>query len=260
MPYDAELLLLAVEVAREAGALLLDRLHDVRTGVETKSSPTDMVSEVDREAEALITARILAARPGDAILGEEGANRAGTSGVTWVVDPLDGTTNYLYRRGDFCVSIGVERGGEAVAGAVFDPSRGEMFAATAGEGATLNGSPLAVSGKLDLATALVGTGFGYDPGIRGRQGAVVARLMPAVRDIRRAGSAALDLCAVACGRLDAYYESGLNPWDTSAGLLIAREAGARTGYVDIPGERRAVVAAPPALWEQLAAALTGEGR
>jgi myo-inositol-1(or 4)-monophosphatase len=254
-----ELLALASEIAREAGALLLLRLDDARTGVETKSSPTDMVSEVDLESEALIVRRILEARPGDAIVGEEGAARAGESGVTWVVDPLDGTTNYLYRRGDFCVSIGVERGGEALAGAVFDPVRDELFAAAAGHGARLNGAQIRVSAKDDLATALIGTGFGYDPGVRGRQGAVAARLLPGIRDVRRAGSAALDLCAVACGRLDGYYESGLNRWDMSAGLLIASEAGARTGFVEVPGERRAVVAAGPGTWEALAAAITSGG-
>ena len=249
---------LAAGIAREAGALLVHRLHDIRTDVATKSSATDMVSEVDRESEVLIVSRILAARPGDAILGEEGASREGSSGLRWVIDPLDGTTNYLYKRGDFCVSIGIERGDERLAAVVFDPVRDELFAACRGGGSTLNGEPIAVTASASLATALVGTGFGYDTMVRARQGTVVARVLPSVRDIRRGGSAALDLCAVACGRLDAYYESGLNPWDMAAGILVIEEAGGRVAFIDIPGERRAVVAAHPDLWDGLARVLLAE--
>jgi myo-inositol-1(or 4)-monophosphatase len=249
----SELRALASDVAREAGTLLLARLPGLRTKIETKSSITDLVTEVDRESEALVVRRILAARPDDGILGEEGAERTGTSGLRWLIDPLDGTTNYVYRRGDFCVSIGVEAaGGEVVAGAVYDPSREELFSAAKGVGAALNGRSIGVSGMMLLATALVGTGFGYDTGVRERQAAVLSRVMPHVRDIRRAGSAALDLCAVACGRLDAYYESGLQPWDMAAGSLIVREAGGVAKFVDIPGERRAIVAAGEGLWEGLA--------
>ncbi len=258
MVETAGLVELAAEIAREAGAVLLARIHDLRTDVATKSSLTDMVSEVDRDSEALIVRRVVAARPADGILGEEGATREATSGLRWVIDPLDGTTNYLYRRTDVCVSIGVEDGDGGVAGVVFDPARDELFAAERGGPATLNGDAIAVSSPQSLATALVGTGFGYDPAVRARQGEVVARLLPRVRDIRRAGSAALDLCAVACGRLEAYYESGLNPWDMSAGLLIVEAAGGRVGFVDIPGERRAVVAAGPNVWQPLASAIVGD--
>ena len=243
---------IAADVAREAGALALARRSDAGIAVSTKSSLTDMVSDVDHECEALIVQRIMAARPDDAILGEEGAERPGISGFRWVVDPLDGTTNYLYGRGAFAVSIGVEQDGAAVAGAVYDPQFDELFAAVRGDGATLNGAPIRHSGEDQIETALVGTGFSYDATARAHQGQVVARLLPAVRDIRRAGSAALDLCAVACGRLDAYYEAGLNPWDMCAGALIVEEAGGRTGFVAFPGGTRALVAAGPAMWEPLA--------
>lgn len=218
---------LAERIALEAGQLLVDRLADARTAIETKSSPTDMVSEVDRASEELIIGRILAARPDDGILGEEGASRAGISGVRWVVDPLDGTTNYLYRIPAFAVSIGVERNGERVAGVVYDPSRVEMFSASNGGGAHRNGLPLAVGSVADPGVALCGTGFAYAAAMREHQGAMVANVLPRVRDIRRSGSAALDLCWVACGRLDTYFEANLMPWDCSAGMLIVEEAGGR---------------------------------
>lgn len=218
------LLTIASMAAREAGALLLSR-RDAAHQVATKSSDTDPVSEVDRATEALIVRRILEARPSDAILGEEGAARAGSTGVRWVIDPLDGTVNYLYGRAAFAVSIGVEVDGETVAGTVYDPSQDELFEAAAGRPATLNGRPIHPSAEARLGHALVGTGFGYDAAVRAAQGPVLARVLPRVRDVRRAGSAALDLCAVACGRLDAYYERGVQPWDVSAAGLIVREAG-----------------------------------
>jgi len=224
---------LATAIAEEAGELLLARIADVHT-VDTKSSPVDAVTEVDRAAEALIVARILEARPDDGILGEEGADRAGTSGVRWVVDPLDGTVNYLYQRGSFCVSIGVEDASAAMVGVVRDPSRAETFVAVRGRGATLNGAPIHVSTVDDLSRALIGTGFGYEVQMRGEQGPVLARMITQVRDIRRQGSAALDLCAVACGRLDGYFERGLNPWDSSAGALIVREAGGHAERLEPP--------------------------
>lgn len=234
---------LACATAREAGALLAERLDQVRTAVSSKSSPTDMVSEVDRESEELIVARILAVRPDDAILAEEGSSRAGTSGVRWVIDPLDGTTNYLYRLPAYAVSIAAEHRGEVVAGAVFDAAHGQLFAAWKGGGATLDDTPITVSSKEELPTALIGTGFGYDPVQRAQQGEVLARILPHVRDIRRYGSAALDLCAVACGRLDGYFELGLGPWDFAAGGLIVREAGGMTHLVEAEGRIRLVVAA-----------------
>ena len=215
---------LATATAREAGVLLLDGFEGTRT-VDAKSSPTDAVTEMDRAAEALIVRRILEARPDDGLLGEEGAARPGTSGVRWVIDPLDGTVNYLYRRPDFAVSIAVEVEGVPVAGAVYAPARDEMFAAILGGGATLSGVPIHVSTEDRLAHALCGTGFAYEAEVRRAQGPIVARVVTEVRDIRRAGSAALDLCAVASGRLDVYYERGGHPWDVAAAGLIVREAG-----------------------------------
>ena len=221
----------AVAVAREAGALLLDGFEGTRT-VEAKTSPTDAVTEMDRASEDLILRRILDARPDDGILGEEGAARASRTGVRWIIDPLDGTVNYLYRRPDFAVSIAAEVGGIAVAAAVFAPARDELFVAVAGQGASLNGRPIHPSAEERLGHALCGTGFGYEAEVRRAQGAVLARVLPEVRDVRRAGSAALDLCAVACGRLDAYYERGVQPWDVAAAGLIVREAGGRCETLD----------------------------
>lgn len=223
-PDLAELLALAEEIAREAGVIQTTRLHLERT-IEAKSSPTDAVTEVDRACEDLIVRRIIEARPGDAILGEEGASRDGSSNVRWVIDPLDGTVNYVYRRGAFAVSLGIEVDGEPAVGVVHDPSLDETFTAVRGAGAHLNGEPIRVNEITDLAQALIGTGFGYDPEVRRAQGRMLAQIIPHVRDIRRAGSAALDLCAVACGRLDGYFERGLQPWDSAAAALIVREAG-----------------------------------
>ena len=222
---NEELLALATELALEAGALLAERQPLVRELVGTKSTPTDMVTEVDREAEALLVRRILAARPSDAILGEEGANQAGTSGVRWVLDPLDGTTNYLYGYPPYAVSIGVEVDGVTVAGVVHDASRAETYTAARDGGAFMNGRQITVSNEERIPHTLLGTGFGYDVEGRRKQAAIVARLLPQVRDIRRSGSAALDLCSVASGRLDGYYEFGLNEWDRAAGILIVQEAG-----------------------------------
>ncbi len=229
---------LAVELASEAGALLASVMDDDRTEVDTKSSGTDMVTEMDRASEALLVQRITEARPHDAILGEEGADRAGTTGVRWVIDPLDGTTNYLYRLPGWNVSVGVEVDGEPVAGAVVVPAYRQTFAAAAGHGATCNGRALRLSGAPRLADTLVGTGFGYDPAVRVEQARALTALIGRVRDVRRSGAAATDLCSLAAGRLDAYYEAGLAPWDRSAGTVIAREAGATVEVIDdhpLPG-------------------------
>lgn len=228
-----DLLALALEAAAAAGALLHEGQSQAPTEVTTKTSLTDMVSELDRASEDLIARTILSARPDDAILGEEGGlSGPGTSGVRWVVDLLDGTTNYLYRFPAWAVSIAAEQAGEVVAGVVHDPTHGETFSAVRGEGAWCNGRTLRVEGAPTLAVSLVGTGFGYDAGTRARQGAALARVLPLVRDVRRAGAAALDLCWVAAGRLDAYYERGLQPWDWAAGMLVASEAGAVVSVLD----------------------------
>ena len=212
--------------AKRAGQLLLDGAPDRAADVHTKSSGTDMVTALDRASEALVVGALAKERPDDG--ARKGENRReGTSGVRWIIDPLDGTTNYLYGSPMSAVSIGVEVDGSVVAGVVNDPSHRELFA-RAGEGARCNGRPIAVSGKDDLATALIGTGFEYNAQRRGQEAQWLPTILPRVRDIRRAGAASLDLCWVACGRLDGYYETGLSPWDMAAGNLIAREAGAET--------------------------------
>ena len=243
---------MAERTARRAGALLLDGTARARTEVGTKSTGTDMVTEMDRAAEALITDELLDARPDDGVLGEEGADHTGTSGVRWVVDPLDGTTNYLYGFPGFNVSIGAEVDGVALVGAVFDVVRQELFSAALGLGATRDAEPIRASDATDLAHALVGTGFSYEPERRRLQAQVLVEVLPRVRDIRRQGAAALDLCSVACGRLDAYYERGLAPWDLAAGGLIATEAGAEvTDFQGNEPRAGAVVAAAPGVAEAL---------
>jgi myo-inositol-1(or 4)-monophosphatase len=228
----------------------MERYAEPARGVDTKSSDTDMVSEADRTAEAAIAELLRAERPDDALLSEEGVGDSGTTGRRWVVDPLDGTTNYLYRFPAWCVSVAVEDGDGAVAGVVYAPVAGETFRAARGGGADLNGEPIRVNDQRDIATALVATGFGYDPDIRAGQAELMRRLIPHVRDIRRAGAAALDLCFVACGRLDGYYERGLNPWDWAAGALIVREAGGEV--VPLEGGRPGLAAAGPGLVRELA--------
>jgi myo-inositol-1(or 4)-monophosphatase len=255
----AALLALARELAAEAGALVA---AGAKAGfaVATKSTATDMVTEVDRASEALIVGRLRAARPSDAIVAEEGAGHTGTSGVCWYIDPVDGTTNFVYGYPHYAVSIGVEVDGERVAGVVHNAAIGETFWAAKGQGAFLDGRPIHVSGKADLPTALLGTGFGYEPGFRARQALVVGRLLGRVRDLRRSGSAALDLCSVACGRIDAYYEQPLSSWDYSAGDVIVREAG---GVVESVGggpiARGSVLATSPALLTPLRALLRESG-
>lgn len=253
---DRALTVLAEQVARAAGELLLDGVSLVRSAVTTKSTATDMVTEMDRASEELIVSKLLEARPDDGIVGEEGTDRAGTSGVRWIVDPLDGTTNYLYRHPGFAVSIAAEREGVVVAGAVVDPVHEQVFTATRGAGAWLDGTPIGPSAETDLGRSLVATGFGYDAGRRRRQAEVLVEVLPLVRDIRRVGAAAVDLCSVACGRVDAYFERGLALWDLAAGALIAAEAGAVVS--DLAGEPAApgfVMAAAPGVADALRSTL-----
>jgi myo-inositol-1(or 4)-monophosphatase len=219
---------LAASVAREAGALALAGRRATALERATKSTTTDLVTQYDRAAEALVVERLRAVRGDDAIVGEEGSALPGTTGYEWLVDPIDGTTNYVYDLPDWCTSIAVAYHGAMVAGAVFLPVTDELFAARAGGGATRNGSPIRCSGERELALALVATGFSYHPSARALQAATVAQLITEVRDIRRSGSAAVDLCRVAAGQVDAYFEQYLNAWDSAAGELIAREAGCRT--------------------------------
>jgi myo-inositol-1(or 4)-monophosphatase len=262
------LLDIAVAAAAEAGRLLASWRGDERPEVvQTKSSPTDIVTEMDRRSEALITSRIRARRPGDTVLGEEGGQTAGGPAgpgrddgppgrVRWIVDPLDGTVNYLYGLHDWAVSIAAEVDGTVVAGVVEVPRHGETFTAVAGQGAWLHRGDAEValhcSAGVPLGQALVGTGFGYDAGRRRVQGEVLAALLPHVRDIRRGGSASVDLCSVAAGRLDAFYERGLNYWDFAAGGLIAREASATVGgLAGRPESTSMALAAGPGLYQQL---------
>ncbi|WP_026875944.1 inositol monophosphatase family protein [Jiangella gansuensis] len=244
----ADLLALAEKTAREAGQLARERREAVeRMDVaNTKSTPTDVVTESDTAAEALIRTRILDARPDDGFLGEEDGHVAGTSGVDWVVDPIDGTVNYLYGIPQYAVSIAARIDDVVRAGVVHNPASGETWTATSGGGAFLDGRPVRASACADLSLALVGTGFGYDADRRARQAAVILELVPVVRDIRRAGAAALDLCAVGTGRLDAYYERGLNPWDLAAGGLVAAEAGAVVSglHGEEPGNAMTLAATP----------------
>ena len=245
---------LAVEVAREAGALLVSRLHEPRVAVESKSTPTDLVSEVDKAAEALIVGRLRDARPGDAILAEEGTEDTGASGLRWVVDPLDGTINYLYGRAAFAVSIACEDASGPLLGVVYDPSLDVLWSAERGRGAFRDGSRVTCSSQTDLAHTLLGTGFAYAAETRAAQAEALRHVLPRVRDIRRAGAATLDLCAVADGTLDAYYERGLAPWDLAAGGLIARESGAVVRVLPArggPDGGEVVLAAPPALADAL---------
>ena len=226
------------------------RYEGPASGVETKSSGTDMVSEADREAEAAVAELLRGERPDDGLLGEEGAETSSASGRRWVVDPLDGTTNYLYRFPAWAVSVAVEDGDGGLAGVVYDPVADELFSATRGGGARLNGSPIGVSDAGELATSLIGTGFGYEPDVRAQQAEVVSRVLPRVRDIRRAGAAALDLCFVAAGRLDGYYERGIHRWDYAAGALIVREAGGEV--LELEGGRFGLAAGSPGIARELA--------
>lgn len=253
-----ELLELAEETARRAGALLLERFSQPARGVDTKTGPTDPVSDADRDAEALILGAIRKSRPGDGLVGEEGGEGDSTTGITWVVDPLDGTVNFLFGIPVWCVSIGVEDAAGGLAGVVYDPNRDESFTAIRGSGASLNGAPIHVSDRRDLSSALVGTGFHYDQIRRAEQAATVAEVIPRVRDVRRAGSAALDLCALACGRLDAFYEAPMERWDRAAGELIVREAGGVVRDLEAPrGAPPGVTAANPNLHEDLRELVTG---
>lgn len=256
-PLHQELLALAQEAARRAGELLRDGRPADLAVAATKSSPIDVVTEMDIAAEKLITDLISERRPDDGFLGEEGASTEGTSGIRWVIDPLDGTVNYLYGLPTWSVSIAAEQDGDTVVGVVAAPMRGETFHAVRGGGARATGAwegerELACRPAPPLAEALVSTGFNYVSEVRSHQAEVARRLIPLLRDIRRSGSAAVDLCDVASGRLDGYFERGLHAWDLAAGDLIAREAGALTG--GRPGERPGrdlAIAGTPGVFEPL---------
>jgi myo-inositol-1(or 4)-monophosphatase len=256
---------LAERLAAEAGAIALAGRRQTNRVIsgsaghidgDTKSSLTDVVTEFDRAAEDHIVGELRRLRPDDAIIGEEGTDDDGTSGYAWFLDPIDGTTNFVYDQPAWACSIGVALHGDMQAGAVFVPPLDEMFTAALGAGATRDGQPITTSAQTDLSLALVGTGFGYRAETRRQQAVFLTGLITQVRDIRRLGSAAVDLCMVACGRLDAYYELHLNSWDAAAGELIAREAGAITS--DFAGEMarpEEMLAAAPGVHRALLAAI-----
>lgn len=230
--------------------------------VDAKSSPTDAVTQMDREAERLLVQHLLDGRPDDAIVGEEGANRVGTSGVRWIVDPLDGTVNYIYGLPMWGVSVAAEIDGELQIGIVIAPAFDEAFVAVRGSGAWHRRGGqwhrITVATDPTLSHALVATGFAYRASARAEQAAVIAELLPLVRDLRRMGACVIDLCWLALGRLDAYFEVGLNEWDYSAGVVIAREAGLEvTGLFDPHPSPEFLIAGAPAVQAQLRAVLQG---
>jgi myo-inositol-1(or 4)-monophosphatase len=254
---ELELLEVARDAARASAAELLPRFGRGQR-VRSKSTPTDLVSEADLAAEAAIRALLARRRPGDAILGEEGG-ASGDGELRWVIDPLDGTINFLFGVPVFGISVACEDADGPLVGVVLDPIRDECFSATRSGPAELNGTPIAASERADLSMALVATGFGYDAAIRARQASVLAGLLPRVRDIRRAGAAAVDLAWCACGRFDAYYERGIKRWDYAAGALIAARAGLELHRLEAVGELPdGLLAAPPALADELLA-LVGSG-
>jgi myo-inositol-1(or 4)-monophosphatase len=243
-----ELLALAQRVGREAAALLMDRPAELQ--VNTKSTAIDVVTQMDIKVEAFIVEQLLAARPNDGMIGEEGAERASTSGITWVIDPLDGTVNYLYDLPGWNVSIAAKDEAGQLVGVVTAPSINSTLWAVRGEGAFHNGNRISCNDPIELNRAMLATGFQYDVNHRGIQIEHVSKLIPLIRDLRRNGAAAVDLCHVAMGRVDGYFEHGLKEWDWAAAGLIAREAGARFGlYGQAP--YMMTLAAGPALYEEL---------
>ena len=253
MASPGELLAVAEPIAREVGEHLRASLAGDGPAVSTKTTATDLVTELDLWAEAHITERLVDARPNDTVEGEEGAAVAGTSDVTWSVDPIDGTVNFVHGIPGFNVSIAAIVDERPVAGVVASVLPWEVFTAAEGEGARCNGTPIACAAPASAARAVVGTGFAYDPERRTRQAEAVARAIGEIADVRRLGAAASDLCFVAMGRLDGFWEVGLNRWDLAAGTIVAREAGATVADLD-GGEPSgaSTLAAPPAIWDELA--------
>lgn len=263
---SSDLLTIARDVALQAGALAKQRRSEGVEVADSKSSPVDIVTEADRETEVLIRSLLADRRPDDGFFGEESDASTSSSGLHWIVDPIDGTVNFLYGIPHYAVSIAVVEGEpdpltwRALAACVFNPASGEVFTGSEGGGAFLGGAPIAVAAPVALSQALVATGFAYDATMRGVQGGIVAQLLPEVRDIRRQGTASLDLCFVASGRTNAYFERTLSPWDHAAGALIAREAGARvSGLNGAAPSRDFIIAAEPSLADVLEARLVELG-
>lgn len=255
-----ELLGLAESVAIQAGEYALQQRRGAVSVADTKLNDVDIVTIVDRDTEAMIRELIRRERPNDGFFGEEGNSSTSESGITWVVDPIDGTVNYLYDRPHWAVSIAVVEGSrdpqhwQTLVGVVNNPSTGELFSATMAGPATMNGRPISVNPDTTFGHALIGTGFAYNHDVRARQGQLVGELLGVARDVRRGGSASLDLVDVAIGRLDGYFEANTAPWDHAAGVLIAERAGARvSGWPGERPDRRLVVAAAPAIFDELLA-------
>lgn len=243
---------LATRAARAAGDLLLEHYRGPATGVASKSTPTDLVSDADRASDELLLKLISSERPHDGFITEESEGRDSESGFDWVLDPLDGTVNFLFRIPWWCVSVALEDGDGALVGAIYHPLADEMFTATRGGGAFLNGERIEVRDRDDLAQSLVGTGFYYDAEIREQQAEIVGRVLPRARDVRRMGSAALDLASVACGRLDAFYEAPTEHWDRAAGVLLVEEAGGIVSTLPGPdGHSDGVIASGPGIHDSL---------
>ncbi|GEP32796.1 fructose-1,6-bisphosphatase [Nocardioides szechwanensis] len=259
---DQELADLALEAARLAATLVRGRAAQGVTVAATKTSDIDVVTEADRAAETLIRDTIRARRPDDAFLGEEGDDEAGTSGVRWVIDPIDGTVNFLYGLPQFAVSIAAEVDGRAVAGVVLNAATGTEYVARTEDGRTVarrDGRPIGVRAEAPLSHRLLATGFSYDREVRVRQAEALTRLIPHVRDVRRLGSCALDLCLVAEGSLDGYVEEGVNLWDHAAGGLIARAAGARTAIGTGVGGLELLLCGPAHGFDELSRAIEDAG-
>ncbi|MFM8192909.1 MAG: inositol monophosphatase family protein [Actinomycetota bacterium] len=253
MAQAEELLNLAESIARKAGALLMNRPS--KFDLDEKSGVFDFATQMDHESEKLIVAEILAARPDDGLIGEEGANRPSTSGITWVIDPIDGTVNYLYDIPGWCISIGAKDQDGALVGVVFSPATNSLWKASRSNGAYLNDVKISCNDPVALNRALVGSGFAYDIEKRKIQASLIERLLPEIRDLRRLGACAVDICHVASGSLDAYFEAGVNEWDYAAAGLIATEAGAVISIDEgiWNGEKNMVIVAGPALHPALSA-------
>ncbi|MCB0961709.1 MAG: inositol monophosphatase [Acidimicrobiales bacterium] len=260
MAAPGELVAVAEPIAREVADHLRESLAGAGPAVSTKTTATDLVTELDLWAEARITERLVDARPHDTVEGEEGAAVAGTSEVTWSVDPIDGTVNFVHGLPGFNVSIAAIVDERPVAGVVASVLPWEVFTAHEGGGAACNGTPIACATPASAAHAVVGTGFAYDPVRRTRQAEAVARAIGEIADVRRIGAAASDLCFVAMGRLDGFWEVGLNRWDLAAGTIVAREAGAKVAALDgAEPSGASTLAAPPAIWDELAEILLRAG-
>jgi myo-inositol-1(or 4)-monophosphatase len=249
-----ELLEIAVRVARDAAATARRMRSAAITDVQTKSTDTDVVTAADKAVERQVIDALRRQRPGDAVLGEEYGDSVGTGpgAVRWIVDPIDGTVNYLYGLPQYAVSLAAEVDGVVVAGVVHNAATGDEWTATRGGGAWRGDRRLTGSQRTTLEQTLLATGFGYDPARRAHQGRVIAEVITRVRDIRRFGAGALDLCLVAEGSMDAYFEKGLSPWDHAAGGLIAEEAGLVVSGIDgAPAGLEMLIAAPPAIFPAL---------